>query len=348
MSHCTVDRAAGGSPAALLPVLRRTPSPPSAVARYRSRACGWGQCRRYALAFARRVTQHVRRNAREPRRVCPRAEQDGPEAVPVMRGEMRPGLVIRPASASDAEVVTRIYIDSWNASYGERLSPRQRRSNRMEETTILSRDPMKHEAIDWQERLCGCDVMWVMSDDRYLWLGIYPEPEDNPIRHRDCGAAVPGRLHLFPRPGMSHRRRCIRRKVRIRSVGHLANLVTGFLSGDTDCSLPYRHRATHRNIGQSFRLLWRCRWQPIRTAQRPLDAGDSFRKGMDIRPQIPHVSSERCKHRDQGDQERHPYARYRHLHAPTSRWRCFAHGSLYRPADSEGADLNTKNISFRP
>ena len=35
---------------------------------------------------------------------------------------MRSGLAIRSASAADAEVVVRIYIDSWNASFGELLS----------------------------------------------------------------------------------------------------------------------------------------------------------------------------------------------------------------------------------
>ena len=43
-----------------------------------------------------------------------------------MRGDLRPGLVIRPASASDAEVVTRIYVDSWNASFGGLLSQADR------------------------------------------------------------------------------------------------------------------------------------------------------------------------------------------------------------------------------
>ncbi len=46
--------------------------------------------------------------------------------MPVVRGDMRPGLVIRPASASDAEVVTRIYVDSWNTSFGELVSQADR------------------------------------------------------------------------------------------------------------------------------------------------------------------------------------------------------------------------------
>ena len=43
-----------------------------------------------------------------------------------MRGDTRSGLTIRPASAADAEVVVRIYIDSWNASFGELLSQADR------------------------------------------------------------------------------------------------------------------------------------------------------------------------------------------------------------------------------
>ena len=43
-----------------------------------------------------------------------------------MRGDTRSGLTIRSASAADAEVVVRIYIDSWNASFGELLSQADR------------------------------------------------------------------------------------------------------------------------------------------------------------------------------------------------------------------------------
>ena len=43
-----------------------------------------------------------------------------------MRGDTKSGLTIRPASAADAEVVVRIYIDSWNASFGELLSQADR------------------------------------------------------------------------------------------------------------------------------------------------------------------------------------------------------------------------------
>ena len=39
-----------------------------------------------------------------------------------MRGDTRSGLAIRPASAADAETVARIYVDSWNVSFGELLS----------------------------------------------------------------------------------------------------------------------------------------------------------------------------------------------------------------------------------
>ena len=39
---------------------------------------------------------------------------------------MRPVLAIRPASEADAERVVRIYVDSWNASFGELLSQADR------------------------------------------------------------------------------------------------------------------------------------------------------------------------------------------------------------------------------
>ena len=48
-------------------------------------------------------------------------------AGPSTAGDMRSDLSIRPAAASDAEVVTRIYIDSWNASFGELLSQADRK-----------------------------------------------------------------------------------------------------------------------------------------------------------------------------------------------------------------------------
>ena len=44
-------------------------------------------------------------------------------------------LVIRPARAADAETVARIYVDSWNASFGELLS----RSDRTVEPELVAR-----------------------------------------------------------------------------------------------------------------------------------------------------------------------------------------------------------------
>lgn len=43
-----------------------------------------------------------------------------------MRGDVKSRLVIRPASGVDAEFVARIYVDSWNASFGGLLSRKDR------------------------------------------------------------------------------------------------------------------------------------------------------------------------------------------------------------------------------
>ena len=75
-----------------------------------------------------------------------------------MRSDTRSGLDIRPASAADAEIVARIYVDSWNASFGELLS----RADRTVEPELVGRwrralsRPLPHRW--WVAERCGAIV----------------------------------------------------------------------------------------------------------------------------------------------------------------------------------------------
>lgn len=80
-----------------------------------------------------------------------------------MRSDTRSRLTVRPAVAADAETVARIYVESWNSSFGELLS----RADRTVTPDLVGRTALVHGSSwlgcanrgrDWGTRR-GCRIL---------------------------------------------------------------------------------------------------------------------------------------------------------------------------------------------